>query len=194
VLDFAVLDRTLRVLNGSYLCCRALDDRLGCAILLESLRRLEGQRLSGKVHFAFSVQEEVGLRGAELLARRHPLDLAFAVDSVSSADFPGARPDQSPAVLGRGTCLRVLDNAAIVPPAFTRELRALAEAEGIPLQVVFSGGGTDAASFQAEGPRVMAIGFPLRYTHSAVELAHEDDVEHTVRFVCAIVRRYAGGR
>jgi putative aminopeptidase FrvX len=193
VLDFAVLDKTLRVLNGKYLCCRALDDRLGCAILLEALRRLDGERLRWRVHFAFSVQEEVGLRGAELLARRYPVDMAFAVDSTSSGDFPAVRPDQGPAVLGRGACLRVLDNAAIVPPAVTKELRALAEAEGIPLQVVFSGGGTDAGAFQAEGPRVMPIGFPLRYTHSAVELAHEDDVESTVRFVCAIVRRYAGG-
>ena len=193
VLDFAVLDKTLRVINGRYLCCRALDDRLGCAILLEAMRRLEGESLSWKVHFAFSVQEEVGLRGAQLLARRHPLEMAFAVDSTSAGDFPGAGRDRSPAVLGKGTCLRVLDNAAIIPPAFTKELRALAEEEAIPLQIIFSGGGTDARAFQSEGPHVMPIAFPLRYTHSAVEMAHEDDVEQTVRFVCAIARRYAVG-
>ena len=193
VLDFAVLDKTVLMLNGKYVCARALDDRLGCYIVLRALEKLREDSFHWKVHFAFSVQEEVGLRGATLLARRHELDLAFAVDSTSAADFPGVPADRSNAKLGQGTCLRVLDQATVIPPAFREELTELAAVEGIPLQLVFGGGGTDARPFQLEGPRVMSLAFPVRYTHSAVELAHVDDVEQTIRYVCAIARHYAGG-
>jgi len=193
VLDFAVLDKSVRMLNEKFVCARALDDRLGCYVVLRALERLRKESFHWKVHFAFSVQEEVGLRGATLLARKHALDLAFAVDSTSAADFPGVPTDRSNAKLGEGTCLRVLDQATVIPPAFRDELAELAAAEDIPLQLVFGGGGTDARPFQLEGPRVMSLAFPVRYTHSAVELAHVDDVEQTIRFVCAIARHYAGG-
>ncbi|MHC4548236.1 MAG: M42 family metallopeptidase [Planctomycetota bacterium] len=194
VLDFAVPERSVRILNEKLICARALDDRMGCYILLRALERLREETFGWKVHFAFSVQEEVGLRGATLLANRYALDLAFAVDSCSTADFPGVSADLSSARLGEGTCLRVLDRAAVIPPAFRKELSELAAGEGIALQVVFSGGGTDVRPFQTQGPQVMALAFPMRYTHSAVELVHRDDVEETVRFVCAIARHYAGGR
>jgi putative aminopeptidase FrvX len=189
VLDFAVLHKSVRLLNEKYVCARALDDRLGCYILLRAMERLHADRAPAcRIHFAFSVQEEVGLRGARLIARRYPVQRAFAVDSVSAGDFPQASPDLSPAAMGGGTCLRVLDNAAIIPRAFTDELVALAEREEIPLQIVFTGGGTDAGAFQPEGPQVMPISFPMRYTHSAVEMVHIDDIEQTIRLVCAIAR------
>jgi len=192
VLDFAVIAKQPTTLHGNLYCARALDDRAGCYILLEAVKRLHGEDLKGKLHFAFSVQEEVGLRGAMLLARKHELAFAFAVDSSSTADWPEVSRDLSPGKLGDGPCLRVLDNASIVPPAFRREIAAIAETSEIPLQTVFSGGGTDARPFQTEGPQVMSIGFPLRYTHSAVELVHRDDVAHTIDLVCAIARHYAG--
>ena len=191
VLDFAVPDKRLRVLNEKLLCSRALDDRLGCWILLKALERVRHETLSARVHFAFSVQEEVGLRGAGLLARQLQVSHAFAVDSASAADFPGVGADLSPAKLGAGACLRVLDNAAIVPRSFTRELQELAAERSIPLQVIFCGGGTDARAFQPEGALAMPIGIPLRYTHSMVEMAHADDVEATIDLIEAICGRYA---
>ena len=71
------------------------------------------------------------------------------------------------------------------------EIQELAEGRDIPHQVIFCGGGTDARSFQPAGARAMALGIPLRYTHSMVELAHADDVEATVLLVEALVGRYA---
>ena len=193
VLDFAVLQKHVTLLNDTLVCARGLDDRAGCYILLRALERLRQEAFLGKVHFAFSVQEEVGVRGATLLARKYELDYAFAVDSASTADFPGASTDRSPARLGDGPCLRVLDTASVIPPAFRKELAELAAGAGIPLQIIFSGGGTDARPFQTEGPQVMSLGFPLRYTHSAVELVHKDDIEQTIQLVCAIARHYAAG-
>ncbi|HEX5138882.1 MAG TPA: M20/M25/M40 family metallo-hydrolase [Planctomycetota bacterium] len=191
ILDFAVYEKDPRDLNGKLLCCRALDDRAGCWVLLKALAELAKKPPRGSVHFAFSVQEEVGLRGAALLARKHALDWAFAVDSCSTGDFPGLTPDQGPARLGEGSCLRVLDNATIIPPELWKEVAEVAKGEEIRLQVVFSGGGTDAKPFQAEGPRVVPIAFPLRYTHSAVELVHPGDLAETVKLVVALARHYA---
>lgn len=190
ILDFAVYEKEPRVINGRLCCSRALDDRAGCWVLLRSLAELVKKPPRGCVHFAFSVQEEVGLRGAALLARRHALDWAFAVDSVSAGDFPGLTPDQGPARLGEGSCLRVLDNATIIPPELWKEVAEVARGAGIRLQVVFSGGGTDAKPFQSEGPRVVSLAFPLRYTHSAVEMAHVGDLEETVKLVIALARHY----
>lgn len=189
LLDFAVLDKHVATLNGKFACARALDDRVGCYVQLKALERLAGDDPPA-AYFAFSVQEEIGLRGASRLARHHELDFAFAIDSTSTADFPGVSADLSPGRLGEGPCLRVLDNATVIPPAFRKELAALAAEAGIPLQIVFSGGGTDARPFQPEGPQVMSIGIPLRYTHSAVEMAHLDDIEKTIDFVCAVANRY----
>ena len=112
-------------------------------------------------------------------------------DSVSAADFPGVAGHLSPTRLGAGTCLRVLDNASVIPPAFRKELQEIAAAEKIPLQTVFSGGGTDARPFQVEGPQVMSLAFPVRYTHSAVEMVDRDDVEAVINLIVAIAKRYA---
>lgn len=192
ILDFAVIEKTFHILNGKFLCARALDDRLGCFILLEALDKLKSKKLNWKIHFGFSVQEEVGLRGAELLGNRLELDMAFAVDSASAADFPETRKDLAPGRMGKGPAFRVLDNRAIVPPAFTKELVMVAEKAGIPHQVIFTGGGTDIGAIQSKGARVMPIAFPVRYTHSAVETVHIHDVESTIELICAIVKHYAG--
>ncbi len=194
VLDFAVLQKHVFELAGGRICGRALDDRAGCYVLLRALERLVAEKASPSVpvYFAFSVQEEVGLRGAQLLARKYDLSHAFAIDSTSSADWPGVDPALSSARVGAGAALRVADNATVIPRAFRDELRALAEEHAIPLQIVFGGGGTDARPFQAAGPHVMSLAFPVRYTHSAVEVAALSDIEATVDLVCAIVRRYGG--
>ena len=187
VLDFAVLRKQITTLANGLLCARALDDRAGCWILLRAMERLGDK---ANVAFGFSVQEAVGLRGASLLARSHELDYAFAVDSVSSADWPGVSRELSPAVVGGGPCLRVLDNATVIPPAFRNEVAAVAAESGIPLQMVFSGGGTDAKPFQMEGPHVISLAFPVRYTHSAVEIVSESDLERTIDLVCALAEHY----
>lgn len=192
VLDFAVIEKHPATLANGLLCARALDDRAGCWILLRALERLAEDPPAGRIHFGFSVQEEVGLRGAARLARSHRLDYAFAVDSVSSADWPGVARELSPALVGAGPCLRVLDNATVVPTAFRNEVQAVAGAAGIPLQIVFSGGGTDAKPFQAEGPQVISLAFPVRYTHSAVELVSPDDLDGCVELLCALAHHYAG--
>lgn len=191
ILDPVTFDKTFEVLNGKYISARGLDDRAGCAILIEALKALESRKLAKKVHFAFTVQEERGLRGAQLVGHALEAQYAFAVDTASSGRTPGNDKALGPAVLGGGPALRVIDNRHISDPAFVKEIKALAEKKGIPIQVVFTGGSTDAAAIEVQGPKSLPIAFPGRYTHSPVETAHLEDLKNAVKLVVAIVEEYA---
>jgi endoglucanase len=81
----------------------------------------------------------------------------------------------------------MIDGRMIASREFGNEIRELGAAAGIPVQMAFSGGGTDAQPFQPEGVPVVPLTIPTRYTHSAVEMVHLDDVEETIKLVCAIV-------
>lgn len=193
VLDFGVMEKTFNIIADKYLCARALDDRLGCWLLLRALESIKKKSLNARVHIAFSVQEEVGVRGAQLLAKTLGVDMAFAVDSASSGDIPQARKDLSPSTLGKGPAFRVMDRGAIIPSEFVEELTALVEKTDIPFQVIFTGGGTDVRAFQLEppGPKVMPLAFPVRYTHSGVEMVHKDDAENMLRLIDLLIDTYA---
>jgi len=192
VLDPVTFDKTFEVLNGKYISARGLDDRAGCAILLETISALSGRKLARKVHFAFTVQEEAGLRGAQLVGCKFDAQYVFAVDTASSGRTPSSDRAMGPAVLGGGPALRAIDNRFICDPAFVREVRSLAEEKGIPVQVVFTGGSTDAAVIALAGPKALPITFPVRYTHSPVEMVSIEDLENTKKLVEAIVEKYAG--
>ncbi|MBN1980014.1 MAG: M42 family metallopeptidase [Chitinivibrionales bacterium] len=179
--------KTFEILNRTHISCRGLDDRVGCAILLEVINGLSVKKLKKRIHFAFTVQEERGLRGAQLVALNYKPHYAFAIDSCSSADMPSCNAAQSPARLGKGPALRALDNRHVADPAFLKMLRAIADKNEIPTQLIFSGGSTDAAAFELLGPKSISIGIPLRYTHSPVETARICDIEQTQKLVEALI-------
>jgi putative aminopeptidase FrvX len=191
VLDPVTFDKTFEVLNGKYVSARGIDDRAGCAVLIEAIRSVAKRTLKGTVHFAFTVQEERGLRGAQLVAAKFEAARAFAVDSASSGLIPGGSAAMGPAELGKGVGLRAIDNRQVCDPAFVREVRDVARRRKIPVQVIFTGGGTDAAAFEVQGPRSLPLAFPVRYTHSTVEMISLADLKNTVRLVEALVAEYA---
>ena len=190
ILDSVTFEKTFEILNGKYLSARGLDDRAGCAVMLEVIRELEDRTLRGKVHFAFTVQEEAGLRGAELVGHRIEAEYAFAIDTASSGLAPDAERAKGPAELGGGPALRAVDNRLICDPAFVREVKSVAEENGIPVQVVFTGGSTDVAAIALKGPKSLPIAFPARYTHSPVETVSIEDLENTKKLIVALVERY----
>jgi endoglucanase len=192
VLDPVTFDKTFEVLNDKYISARGLDDRAGCAIQIEALNALEGKKLKKKVHFAFTVQEERGLRGAQLVGHKFEAEYCFAIDTASSGREPSSDRSMGPAVVGGGPALRAIDNKHISDPAFVKEVKGIAEKNGIPVQVIFTGGGTDVAAIEVQGPKSLPIAFPARYTHSPVELASLEDFENTVKLVTAIIEHYAG--
>ena len=161
--------------RGRLVASRAIDDRAGCAALIrlaEAIARGE-VRPRSRLILAWTVQEEVGLRGALALARSLRPDVMVAVDTVSCCE---------PAVTGRlrlggGAVIRAVDLAYIADRRLVALLESLARERGIPVQKTVAGGGTDAAAFQRAGVRAVALGVPVKYTHSTVEALAKADLE-----------------
>lgn len=190
VLDPVTFQKTFEILNSKYLSARGLDDRAGCAVLIQVIRMCYGRKMKGKLFFAFTVQEERGLRGAQLVGSYLKVKRAFAIDTAASALIPGSSPDRGPAVLGAGPAIRCADARYIADPEFVKEIRKIAARRKIPTQMVFAGGSTDAAAIEVQGPKSLPITIPIRYTHSPVEVANLHDLENTVKLLVAIVEHY----
>jgi putative aminopeptidase len=156
------------------------------------LRRLDPARLRHQVVFIFSVREEIGLEGAEAAAASLQGHAArvHAIDTFVSADSPIEPQAFAVAPVGQGPVARALDNSAVTPPALVDSLVALARARSIPLQVGTTNGGNDGSAFAPWGVPDVAIGWPLRYSHSPAELIDLRDLVHLSDIVLAIAERW----
>ncbi|MBN1884080.1 MAG: M42 family metallopeptidase [Candidatus Krumholzibacteriota bacterium] len=176
--------------GGKTYMAKAWDDRLGCAVLVESLRRLSRFRPVNAVYGVGTVQEEVGLRGAQTAAHRVDPDVCVAVDVNIASDLPGA-PEGSTEKLGAGVSICVYD-ASLIPNTRLRDLViAVAEKKKIPYH--FSAiplGGTDGGRVQVsrDGVPTIVLGVPTRYIHSAAGIVLRRDVDSAVRLVVETVR------
>jgi putative aminopeptidase FrvX len=167
---------------------RSFDDRVGSAAQLLALRRLDPRRLKHTVIFLWSVREEVGLEGARAAAdslRFRPARV-HAIDTFVSADSPLEPQAFAVAPVGRGPVARALDNSSVTPPAYLDSLVALARRRDIPLQVGTTNGGNDGSAFSGYGVPDVPIGWPLRYSHSPVEVIDLRDLEHLAELVRAV--------
>ncbi len=178
--------RYVRLL-GARATGRSFDDRVGSAALVLAARRLNPARLRHTVIFIWSVREEIGLEGARAAATALGLRPArvHAIDTFVSADSPLERPTFAVAPLGRGPVARALDHSSVTPPAYVDSLAGLARAHGIPLQIGTTNGGNDGSVFAEWGVPDVPIGWPLRYSHSPVEVADLRDVAGLADLVLA---------
>ena len=163
---------------------KAFDDRAGCAVLLELLR--EKNNLSFDA--AFTVQEEVGLRGARVAAYTLRPQIALAVEATAAADTPGTKEEYSATVLGKGPALSFMDRTLIADRGILQDLIKAAEGAAIPFQLRrTTGGGTDAGaiSLSREGVRAGVVAVPCRYIHSPCGVLKESDLQHTLALVRA---------
>ncbi|MDR0434601.1 MAG: M20/M25/M40 family metallo-hydrolase [Gracilibacteraceae bacterium] len=153
---------------------KALDNRVGCFILLETLRRVQSRH---DLYFVFSAQEEVGARGAKTAAFALAPDLAYIVDATIADDIP-----RNPVVrlrLGGGPAVKVMDRSVIIAPARREAVAALARSAGIPFQwEIIDQGGTDAGPVQLSrgGVPVAGLAVPTRYIHTPAETAAKADI------------------
>jgi endoglucanase len=173
---------------GRRIVAKALDDRIGCAVLIETLRQLTDS--PHDVYFVFSVQEEVGLRGARTSAYGLEPEIGIAVDITVAADTPEA--PKLAMKLGAGPCIKVMDSGMLSHPGLKDLLIETAEAEEIPYQLeVLSGGTTDAAAIQLAHSGVPSgcISLACRYFHTPSEMVDMDDVENTVKLFLAMLER-----
>jgi endoglucanase len=174
--------------QGTRLVAKAMDDRIGCAVLIETLRRLE--ETPHDLYVVFAVQEEVGLRGARTSAYGIEPEIAIAVDVTGTGDTPEARP--MAVKLAEGPAVKVQDGGMIAHPKVRRLLVERAEEAGIPFQLeVLESGTTDAAAVQLVRSGVPAgcVSIPCRYIHSSSEMVDESDVENGVRLLLEVLQK-----
>lgn len=178
--------------NPKYLLAKAWDNRFGCALAIEVLRRLQGVPHPNVVYAVGTVQEEIGLRGAQTTANLVEPDVGFALDVGIAGDTPGVKPEEARAKLGKGPVLLLYD-ASMAPHTGLRDLvMDTAEAEGIPYQTdVMPGGGTDAGRIHlfGRGAPSLVMGVPTRYVHSHASVLHRDDFDAAARLLVAVIRK-----
>ncbi len=181
--DIGVFSRPL-VAQGQRLIAKAFDDRIGCAVLVKLLEEIKD--CEHDLYIVFTVQEELGLRGAVTSAYGIAPDVGIAVDVTRTGDTPEA-PKMAVA-LGKGPAVKVKDARMISHPGVRQALIRAAEENGIPYQLeVLEGGTTDAAAIQLtrEGIPTGVISIPCRYIHTPSEMVDLRDVENAVRLLLA---------
>ncbi len=179
---YAAFDTTFQEL-GPTVSGKAFDDRAGCAALIALLR---GERFPSDIHAAFTVQEEVGLRGAQVAAYALEPDCAFALEGTIADDIPKEKDVSPTTELGKGPALTVMDRSFIADRRLLKLLTDTAAELDIPYQFKQPGtGGTDAGAIHLarEGTPAVTIAVPCRYIHSPVGLLNPDDFQHTVELV-----------
>lgn len=164
---------------------KAFDDRAGCAILIELLR---GPRLPVELLAAFTAQEEVGLRGAQVAAHTLDPDAAIAIDCTPANDLPPTfEADVSPNTrLGAGPAIYVMTRRDVSDPRLVKHLISVSEAQGIPYQLRQpGGGGTNAGGIMParSGVPTVSVSVPTRYLHSPASILYFSDLRHTVELV-----------
>ncbi len=167
-----------------------LDDRLGVYVLLSALRA--ASRAGAEVYAAVSVQEEVGLRGARVSAYGLDPDLGIALDITLATDTPGTDPNERIATAGSGAAIGVMDSSSISDPRLVDAFKRIATEEGIAHQLeILPRGGTDAGAIQMAraGVPVITISVPVRYVHTANEMALIPDIDATVALVARFIER-----
>ncbi|MFV0444067.1 MAG: M42 family metallopeptidase [Planctomycetaceae bacterium] len=172
---------------------KAVDNRAGVLCVLEAARSLSESRPTCTVEFVITVEEEIGLRGAEVAARRVQPDVVLSVDTVPAGGTPDLRPDELPWTIGAGPLLKVRETRGLSTQGPLRQLvREAAEELQISYQLIVDTAGiTDGtAAQQASGDvAAMVLGLARRYSHSAVELVDLRDLEGLIALSVAVIHR-----
>jgi len=193
--DWVTIQKAYRPLVGTRAIGRSFDDRVGCAALITAVKAL-GPNLPGRnVTFVWSTEEEVGLKGAAVAAAHMAADgkapdFVFAIDTFVSNDSPLETKRFGNAEVGKGLVVRAVDNSNIVPLQYVEHVKKLASANKIPVQYGVTGGGNDGAVFTRFGSVDVAMGWPLRYSHSPAEVIDTRDLDALSRIVTAIAKSW----
>lgn len=178
--------------GGKTYLSKAWDDRVGCALFVQTIQRLANERHPNTVYGVGTVQEEVGLRGAKTTAHVVNPDVAIVLESDIAYDVPGLKQDEPPVALGKGPSLLVFD-AGMIPNTRLRDLTIqTASALGIPLQFSsMEGGRTDGGIIHLHnaGVPTIVLGVAARHIHSHAGIIHRDDYDRLLELLVALVKR-----
>ncbi len=170
---------------GNCVNCKSIDNRVSVYILIEALKNLK--KFPYDVYGVFTVQEEVGVRGAKVAAQIINPDFGLGLDTTIAFDLPGAQPHEMVTKLGEGTAIKILDAMTICDYRMVDYLKGIADKNKINWQPeVLVAGGTDTAGVQRSGQNGAisgAISIPTRHLHQVIEMADKDDIEGSIKLL-----------
>ena len=179
--DVITRDRQL-IEMGECVNCKSIDNRVSVYILIETLKLMENMPYD--VYGVFSVQEEVGLRGANVAAHNINPDFGFGLDTTIAYDLPDSKPEEQITKLGEGVAIKIMDASTICDYRMVKFQKEIADKYKIKWQPeVLPLGGTDTAAIQRMGKGgaiAGAISIPTRHLHQVIEMAHKADIEASV--------------
>jgi len=169
---------------GDCVNSKSLDNRVSVFILLEVLRKLKNETVPYDIYGVFTVQEEVGLRGAISSAHAINPHFGFGLDVTIAFDVPNAQPHERVTKLGEGTAIKIMDSSTICDYRMVRYMKEQADKHQIKWQPeILTAGGTDTAGLQRFGKNgaiAGAVSIPLRHIHSVIEMAHKEDIQSSI--------------
>ncbi len=172
---------------GDCINSKSIDNRISVFILLEVLRSLKDKEVPYDIYGVFTVQEEVGLRGAISAAHRIDPDFGIGLDTTIAFDIPAAMPHEVITKLGHGTAIKVMDGTTICDYRMVNYLKDLANKNNINWQAeILTAGSTDTMGLQRYGKHgsiAGAISIPTRHIHSVIEMVHKSDVENSMKLL-----------
>ncbi|TFD98278.1 M42 family metallopeptidase [Jeotgalibacillus salarius] len=174
--------------NKKKILAKAWDNRYGCGISIELLKELQNESLPNTLYSGATVQEEVGLRGAQTAANLIKPDIFFAMDASPANDMSGDKNEFGQ--LGNGTLLRILDRSMVTHRGMREFVLDTAESNNIPYQYFVSAGGTDAGRVHIsnEGVPSAVVGICSRYIHTSASMIHIDDYAAAKELLVKLVK------
>lgn len=176
---------------GNCVNCKSIDNRVSVFILIEALRKMKGN-LPYDFYASFTVQEEVGLRGASVAAHHIEPDFGINLDTTIAFDTPGARPFEMVTELGKGAGIKIMDSSIICDTRMVAFLRKTADKHKIKWQSeILPAGGTDTAGLQRNGKSgaiAGAISIPTRHIHQSIEMADKGDIQNCIDLLAFSVK------
>ncbi|MCB9225013.1 MAG: M42 family metallopeptidase [Crocinitomicaceae bacterium] len=170
---------------------KSLDNRLAVFILIETLRKLKGKKVPYDIYGVFTVQEEVGIRGANVASLKINPDFGFGLDTTIAFDLPGAAAHEQITRLGEGAAIKVMDAGTICDYRMVAYMKQTAKKHKIKWQPeILTAGGTDTAGIQrmTEGGSIAgAVSIPTRHLHQVIEMADKDDIAGSINLLTACI-------
>lgn len=176
---------------GECVNCKSIDNRVSVFILIEAMRELKKKSIPYHLYGVFTVQEEVGIRGAMVAAHAINPDFGFGLDTTIAFDVPGAKPEEKITSLGKGVGIKIMDSSSIADYRMVEYMKQTARKNNIKWQPeILTGGGTDTAGIQRmtkNGVIAGAISIPTRHIHQVIEMAHKSDIRGSIDLLKACV-------
>lgn len=176
---------------GECVNSKSLDNRLAVFILIETLRLLKDKEVPYDIYGVFTVQEEVGIRGANVSSLRIDPDFGFGLDTTIAFDLPGAAAHEMITKLGEGTAIKIMDASTICDYRMVNYMKEVADKHAIKWQPeILTAGGTDTAGIQrmTQGGSIAgAVSIPTRHLHQVIEMAHKSDIQSSIDLLTACV-------